>query len=114
MKIDELRKELEKGDMIYRGTCHDCNTSLEINAYVTEKGEMIIEGGAIYKIKYLTGFRYFFKCDKCFANDKVLRNYQDCEIFSRVVGYLRPIQQWNKGKKAEYDMRKEFRNTEGK
>jgi ribonucleoside-triphosphate reductase len=25
-----------------------------------------------------------------------------CEVFSRVVGYLRPVAQWNKGKKAEW------------
>lgn len=25
-----------------------------------------------------------------------------CEIYSRVVGYMRPIQEWNKGKKAEF------------
>lgn len=27
------------------------------------------------------------------------------EVYSRVVGYLRPVQQWNEGKKAEYNMR---------
>ena len=30
---------------------------------------------------------------------------QRCEIFSRVVGYLRPIDQWNDGKRAEFKMR---------
>ena len=30
------------------------------------------------------------------------------EVYSRVVGYLRPVQNWNKGKKAEYSMRKTF------
>ena len=24
------------------------------------------------------------------------------EVYSRVVGYLRPVSQWNKGKKAEF------------
>ena len=28
-----------------------------------------------------------------------------CEVYSRIVGYLRPTQQWNLGKLAEYDMR---------
>jgi len=31
-----------------------------------------------------------------------------CEVYSRVVGYIRPVSQWNRGKKAEYDQRKEF------
>ena len=32
-----------------------------------------------------------------------------CEVFSRVVGYLRPVKQWNKGKQEEFKTRKEFR-----
>ncbi len=31
---------------------------------------------------------------------------EECEIYTRIVGYLRPVSQWNKGKKAEYDDRK--------
>ncbi len=37
-----------------------------------------------------------FTCPKCEAR---------CEVYTRIVGYLRPVQQWNKGKKAEYDIR---------
>ncbi|RKY38904.1 MAG: ribonucleoside triphosphate reductase [Candidatus Omnitrophota bacterium] len=33
----------------------------------------------------------------------------ECEIYSRVVGYLRPVQQWNKGKKEEFKERKTFK-----
>ena len=32
-----------------------------------------------------------------------------CEVFSRVVGYLRPVKQWNKGKQEEFRARKVFR-----
>lgn len=28
------------------------------------------------------------------------------EIYSRVVGYFRPVEQWNHGKKAEFEDRK--------
>ena len=31
-----------------------------------------------------------------------------CEVYSRVVGYLRPVDQWNDGKQAEFAMRKTF------
>jgi len=31
------------------------------------------------------------------------------EIYSRVVGYLRPVRQWNKGKQAEFGMRQTYR-----
>jgi ribonucleoside-triphosphate reductase len=36
----------------------------------------------------------------------------ECEVYSRVVGYLRPVQQWNEGKKAEFDLRKNFKMVE--
>lgn len=32
-----------------------------------------------------------------------------CEVYSRVVGYLRPVQAWNKGKQEEFAMRKMLR-----
>jgi ribonucleoside-triphosphate reductase (formate) len=31
-----------------------------------------------------------------------------CEIYSRVVGYLRPVEQWNAGKQEEFRMRKVY------
>ena len=36
-----------------------------------------------------------------------------CEVYSRVVGYLRPVQNWNKGKKEEFAMRKNMNGVEG-
>ncbi len=35
-----------------------------------------------------------------------------CEVFSRVVGYFRPVQNWNNGKQEEFRNRVEF--DEGK
>lgn len=32
-----------------------------------------------------------------------------CEIYSRVVGYLRPVKQWNEGKQEEFGDRKVFK-----
>lgn len=40
-----------------------------------------------------------FKCPECGA---------DCEVYSRIVGYIRPVNQWNKGKQAEFHNRKTF------
>ncbi len=31
-----------------------------------------------------------------------------CEVYSRVVGYLRPVQGWNKGKKEEFELRSTY------
>ncbi len=44
-----------------------------------------------------------FTCPECGA---------DCEVYSRVVGYIRPVQQWNKGKKQEFKDRIEFKMGE--
>ena len=40
-----------------------------------------------------------FKCPTCETS---------CEVYSRIVGYLRPVSQWNEGKQAEYDVRKVY------
>lgn len=33
---------------------------------------------------------------------------EECEVYSRVVGYLRPISFWNIGKKEEFKERKNY------
>jgi ribonucleoside-triphosphate reductase len=43
-----------------------------------------------------------FECPKCLVK-------QPCEVYSRIVGYLRPVQQWNKGKKQEFKEREEYK-----
>ena len=35
-----------------------------------------------------------------------------CEVYSRIVGYLRPVQAWNEGKQAEFEDRKTFQVPE--
>ncbi|MDD5698771.1 MAG: anaerobic ribonucleoside-triphosphate reductase [Victivallaceae bacterium] len=34
---------------------------------------------------------------------------RQCEVYSRVVGYFRPVADWNKGKKEEFKNRKVFK-----
>jgi len=43
-------------------------------------------------------------CPKC----KVEGNEIPCEVYSRCVGYLRPVDQWNIGKQEEFKQRKTF------
>ena len=49
---------------------------------------------------YIAGEHFF--CPQCTVK-------QPCEVYSRIVGYLRPISQWNEGKQQEFAERKEFR-----
>ena len=78
--------------------CHDCEKVLndgdEVMPYYTKDGD-------------------FFKCRACHSNDTTLRNYRPTEVFSRVVGYIRPVSQWNKGKRAEFSDRKNYNIKEG-
>lgn len=111
MKIDDLKADLENGSTTYKGTCHDCQKAVTVTAKVAEEGLITIEGGAVYKVRQGPEYTYFFKCDECFKSDPILHDCIECEVYSRVVGYLRPVSQWNKGKKAEWERRVEFRNT---
>lgn len=43
-----------------------------------------------------------FTCPQCVVD-------QPCEVYSRVVGYIRPVQQWNPGKQEEFNERKVFK-----
>jgi len=31
-----------------------------------------------------------------------------CEVYSRIVGYLRPVQAWNEGKQQEFSERRTY------
>jgi ribonucleoside-triphosphate reductase len=46
---------------------------------------------------YITGEHH--ECPTCAS---------ECEVYSRVVGYMRPVKQWNDGKQAEFSIRKTF------
>ncbi len=35
--------------------------------------------------------------------------HEETEIYSRVVGYLRPVKQWNEGKRSEFTLRKVYK-----
>ncbi len=70
--------------------CHDCNKETEAH---------------LYKVKFDDKEKLFYKCDECFGKDKTLRDFRTCEVFSRVCGYLRPIDNWNLGKISEFHQR---------
>ena len=51
---------------------------------------------------YISGKNH--QCPICAAEGKETQ----CEVYSRVVGYLRPVDQWNAGKQEEFKERKVF------
>ena len=48
---------------------------------------------------YISGEHFF--CPHCLIQ-------QPCEVYSRIVGYIRPVQQWHLGKQEEFRDRKTF------
>jgi len=108
MTIERLHEIIEsnpqKDVLAWKGACHDCQE--QVSVAVTPKADGIhIQGGSIYEPE---PNKFIVKCDACFRKDPVLRNFQDCEVYSRVVGYLRPVAQWNDAKQEEFDDRKLF------
>jgi hypothetical protein len=71
--------------------CYDCGKEIKIQGKEIRNGVLLeYENGSE---KFTTS-----KCNECFAKSQELKNYQPCEVYSRIVGYLRPVQQWNLGK----------------
>lgn len=68
-----------------------------------------------YKLPYFTFSPSFSICKN---HGYIVGEHPECpkcgeatEVYSRVVGFLRPVSQWNKGKQAEFDMREHYDNA---
>lgn len=109
MKIEEIKKQLETTERIeYEGKCHDCGKDVKVSIFRNDKGAIVIEGGAVYNPVINDTKQLFFKCDDCFTKENTLEKWRQIEVYSRVVGYIRPVQQWNRGKIEEFKQRKEY------
>jgi len=68
-----------------------------------------------FTLPYFTITPTFSVCSKDGYLSGEYNNCPKCgtitEIYSRVVGYLRPVSQWNKGKQEEFSIRKKLRIT---
>lgn len=82
--------------------CYDCKKEIEIKGKQIKNGVLLTYKDDIEKIKV-------FKCNSCFKKNPSLTNFRKCEVYSRVVGYLRPVQEWNVGKFREFKERKEYK-----
>ncbi len=47
------------------------------------------------------------------SNERPTVKKVPCEVYSRIVGYLRPVQNWNRGKQQEFHDRKAYRSLLG-
>lgn len=66
-----------------------------------------------YKLPYFTFSPTFSTCPSCgyIAGEHHTCPHcnSKCEVFSRVVGYIRPVNQWNEGKQEEFKTRKTYK-----
>jgi hypothetical protein len=84
--------------------CHDCGKPIAI------EGDQILDG-VMLSYKDSDKAYEIFKCGDCYKKSAQLTGYKPCEVYSRVCGYLRPVQQWNSGKQQEYKERKEYKKS---
>lgn len=74
-------------------TCHDCGKELK--------------KGSEY-MPYEANGETLAKCRVCHETNPTLSDFQKAEVYTRVVGYIRPVEQWNKAKQQEYVDRMEY------
>jgi hypothetical protein len=105
----DMLKEQECDELEFKGKCHDCGVELSV-LLISEQGKISVYNGAIYKIKEpsIREDGIFLKCNSCFEKNKRINNWRPLEVWTRCVGYLRPVGQFNNGKKAEFQLRKNY------
>lgn len=107
--MSENKKEeiVEEKPRNFTAPCWDCGK------IITTKDDDVIGGKfLVYEIEGAHGKEKIgtIKCDECFEKNPALTDYKSCEVYSRIVGYMRPVQQWNVGKVQEFKDRKEFKD----
>ena len=113
-KLEEYFKKAKSNHIAFQGYCHSCKQLTTVTIDLEDDGKLKIKGGAVYfpdviPIDEEQIQDFFIKCDLCFKNDPVLRDYQPCQVWSRVVGFYRPVNSFNKGKVQEMKMRKNYK-----
>ncbi|MDA3815262.1 MAG: hypothetical protein PF549_02755 [Patescibacteria group bacterium] len=98
-----MRKNIfsTKEEAIKAKRCFDCDCRIKI------KGKEI-KNGVLLQYEDNNEDIFVIKCDDCYKESEKIVGYRECEVYSRIVGYLRPIKNYNPGKKQEYDDRKEY------
>lgn len=82
--------------------CIDCGEEFKIYLERISEKDIEIKNGVIGKRQG----EFMCKCSSCFEKNDNFGS--KTEVYSRVVGYLRPISNWNKAKRDEFEMRKPF------
>lgn len=95
------------GDFVIKCNCEKCRGPMQLLIRLRDAGDnrvdIRIEGGAGFGFGVNNPLLFGrMQCDECFAST---------EVYSRIVGYLRPVKQWNTGKQEEFRNRRMFANA---
>ncbi len=109
---DDMFEVLDKQDSLQTlytgGTVQHLFIGEKIDDFVAVK-ELVRYICGCYELPYFSITPTFSVCPECgYLNGEVFECPEcgrRCEVYSRVVGYLRPVNQWNDGKREEYKMR---------
>ena len=109
MNLDFIVELLEKnGDFNITGKCIDCDKDVIVSVELIGESQIKIDGGALYQPPEAYNYheKTVYKCDDCFKIDSQV--HQRNEVYTRVVGYLRPKSQMNPGRVSEIEQRAMF------
>jgi len=101
--IQQFFDKLSGSRIVFKVKCHDCKGPVDIYIDMVPDVKVTINGGALYNVQTgstPTDKTCFFRCDKCIKDDLV---------YSRSIGYLKPINQMHKAKVQEVATRSKFR-----
>ncbi len=106
---DEIQTKYTGGTVVHTFIGEAVSDPMAVKAFV----KMVCEN---YRLPYFTLTPTFSVCEEHgYLTGEVHvcpRCGKKTEVYSRVVGYIRPIQQWNEGKQHEFHQRKMYRVAE--
>ncbi len=91
--------------------CHDCEKDVLVRG-ISDTEDIEVQGGKLCFYQTSKELVGIIKCDECYEKNQSLAHFQDCEVYARVVGYIRPVQQWHPGKQEEYHERVNYKIKE--
>ena len=106
---DEIQTKYTGGTVVHAFVGEAVSDPLAVKSFV----RMVCER---YRLPYFTLTPTFSICEEHGYLTGEVRACPHCgkttEVYSRVVGYIRPVQQWNEGKQHEFRQRKTYRVCE--
>lgn len=111
MNVAEAFEQEGTDEIFIEEECHDCKDPVKVKVTPVEDGYQFEaqDEAATYGPKIEDVITPFYKCKKCYDENPTLKDFRPTEVYTRVVGYYRPIKAFNVGKSAEYKDRRNYK-----